>query len=879
MLPAHDGVATAIYAMALFLVLTLVIFPSTVHGERYPSVTAACSSASTRAASECSVPSTPLTVWTPPSPSGLLYWATLVGDWTWSLLNHTRGLSDDWYRNALRSLVVAKCVHDLPYSSRCVSVDSDVAANASCVRLLDPGNCYDQALCERVESCRWMPPSASSTASRGMYFTDAEGDAATLWATETYPTSVAPYALLGLVLAAVVLISILVFVVMRFGCDRCYGTTPLRKGYTTVDRWLPISAVVVSTGMLVGLGLLVFLLSPAYLRGINQTLDTLQATATSVLQIQTDLSRPLADLTASVRLALIDSASTSSLAHPDRMLHSVSQAAHTFINQYAPSTVGAFPSYACQPHNSSAAALPPYASASNMPCIPCPDAVCADAPRQLDAILMPLIAASDEVQSLAQWTFNQVDVADADGADEALAALSALGSAAAMFAASTSPRLQYILGHIQLGGFGAVLAMFVVAMTSSVLALMGIVHGLRSPTSGCLYVLHVSWILAVAFAVVGFAASGVLLAASVVGNDMCMYLTVVLQNPDPFLPRPAAALVRSCSTPLTTTAADDVARALVGLHLDHITRLGCVLHTGLLASNASIHNSLTQTNSAAQRYADQLTTNSQATAFANDGLMRFLVAQAGTAAGVTWNSTTFMEPWKADGLGNATQPCSSTSSHPALCYMYARCKGDTKCFDKYETAYAYRVAHDEIQAVAVEMQQAYNTTTPEEHTLMHQVRVLEAALRVDSTTQLNQLRQGPLGDVARRGRGLQCVSSVSCGFVRTNTAKLQHYFCKDTLRFTVLAAVALFIASGFYLSLALATLMLQKRLQGRVKMMWWKRRSVVARQNKLNKQRRRLGVSTSISSSDPPAAGPPPRPVRPSGLVMMSPPTMDAHIP
>ncbi|RHZ09031.1 hypothetical protein DYB26_010832 [Aphanomyces astaci] len=824
MLPAHDGVATAIYAMALFLVLTLVIFPSTVHGERYPSVTAACSSASTRAASECSVPSTPLTVWTPPSPSGLLYWATLVGDWTWSLLNHTRGLSDDWYRNALRSLVVAKCVHDLPYSSRCVSVDSDVAANASCVRLLDPGNCYDQALCERVESCRWMPPSASSTASRGMYFTDAEGDAATLWATETYPTSVAPYALLGLVLAAVVLISILVFVVMRFGCDRCYGTTPLRKGYTTVDRWLPISAVVVSTGMLVGLGLLVFLLSPAYLRGINQTLDTLQATATSVLQIQTDLSRPLADLTASVRLALIDSASTSSLAHPDRMLHSVSQAAHTFINQYAPSTVGAFPSYACQPHNSSASALPPYASASNMPCIPCPDAVCADAPRQLDAILMPLIAASDEVQSLAQWTFNQVDVADADGADEALAALSALGSAAAMFAASTYPRLQYILGHIQLGGFGAVLAMFVVAMTSSVLALMGIVHGLRSPTSGCLYVLHVSWILAVAFAVVGFAASGVLLAASVVGNDMCMYLTVVLQNPDPFLPRPAAALVRSCSTPLTTTAADDVARALVGLHLDHITRLGCVLHTGLLASNASIHNSLTQTNSAAQRYADQLTTNSQATAFANDGLMRFLVAQAGTAAGVT-------------------------------------------------------VAHDEIQAVAVEMQQAYNTTTPEEHTLMHQVRVLEAALRVDSTTQLNQLRQGPLGDVARRGRGLQCVSSVSCGFVRTNTAKLQHYFCKDTLRFTVLAAVALFIASGFYLSLALATLMLQKRLQGRVKMMWWKRRSVVARQNKLNKQRRRLGVSTSISSSDPPAAGPPPRPVRPSGLVMMAPPPMDAHIP
>ncbi|RQM11714.1 hypothetical protein B5M09_006222 [Aphanomyces astaci] len=803
--------------MALFLVLTLAIFPSTVHGERYPSVTAACSSASTRAASECSVPSTPLTVWTPPSPSGLLYWATLVGDWTWSLLNHTRGLSDDWYRNALRSLAVAKCVHDLPSSSRCVSVDSDVAANASCVRLLDPGNCYDQALCERVESCRWMPPSASSTASRGMYFTDAEGDAATLWATETYPTSVAPYALLGLVLAAVVLISILVFVVMRFGCDRCYGTTPLRKGYTTVDRWLPISAVVVSTGMLVGLGLLVFLLSPAYLRGINQTLDTIQATATSVLQIQTDLSRPLADLTASVRLALIDSASTSLLAHPDRMLPNVSQAAHTFINQYAPSTVGGFPSYACQPHNSSAAALPPYASASNMPCIPCPDAVCADAPRQLDAILMPLIAASDEVQSLAQWTFNQVDVADADGADEALAALSALGSAAAMFAASTYPRLQYILGHIQLGGFGAVLAMFVVAMTSSVLALMGIVHGLRSPTSGCLYVLHVSWILAVVFAVVGFAASGVLLAASVVGNDMCMYLTVVLQNPDPFLPRPAAALVRSCSTPLTTTAADDVARALVGLHLDHITRLGCVLHTGLLASNASVHNSLAQTNAAAQRYADQLTTNSQATAFANDGLMRFLVAQAGTAAGV--------------------------------------------------------------QAVAVEMQQAYNATTPEEHTLMHQVRVLEAALRVDSTTQLNQLRQGPLGDVARRGRGLQCVSSVSCGFVRTNTAKLQHYFCKDTLRFTVLAAVALFIASGFYLSLALATLMLQKRLQGRVKMMWWKRRSVVARQNKLNKQRRRLGVSTSISSSDPPAAGPPPRPVRPSGLVMMAPPPMDAHVP
>ncbi|ETV92552.1 hypothetical protein H310_13216 [Aphanomyces invadans] len=814
------------------------------------------------------MPLTPLATWTPPAPTGLLYYATYVGDWTRSLLHQTRRLSDDWYRNALRSVLIAKCVAD-GGMSRCVptdSADADRYTNSTCVRMFDAGNCHDRHLCERAMSCRWSPPSGSATSIRVEFFDDEQADAATLWATIEYPKSIAPYALLGLVMACVVLVSIILFAILRFGCGRCYGTSPLRKGYTVVDRWLPIMAVAVSTAMLVALGLVVCLLSPGYIRGISRTLDTLHDTATSLVQIHADLSRPLTDLATSFRTARAafageptgSSLAASSLSLLPLDVANVTNASHAFIDRFSASRIGSFPSYACrQP----APTAPPYAATSNMPCIACPDVVCGDAAPRLDAMLTPVAAVVHEIESLAGWARDHVDaVAATTDLDAILSALSSLGTSAAAFSSTVYPPLHDILGRVQVGGFSAVLAAFATALAASVLALVGILHGLRSPTSGCLYVLHLSWILAISFAITGFVASGALAAASVVANDLCRSMAVVLQTPEPFLPPPAAALVRTCAIPpQPSSAADDMATALVALELDNLTRLGCVLHTGLVASNATVADKLGQAAAAMQSYSAQLARNAVPTAFVNDGLARFLVAQASAAAAAPWTPHTIRTPWTAHGLVNATQSCSG-AAHPALCYMYERC-GDAKgCFEKFETAYAYVTAYDEIEAVAAAMHVAFDAG---DERLARQVQAVVDALRAAATTQQAQLQQSPIGDVARRTRGLQCVSSISCGFVRTSAAKLEHYFCKDTARFTALAAAALFVASGLYLCLALATLMLQKRLQGRVKMMWWKRRSVLARQKK-----RGTAVPSSVSSSDS-VAGPPPRPVRISGLVIM----------
>ncbi|KAF0691499.1 Aste57867_17301 [Aphanomyces stellatus] len=732
------------------------------------------------------------TPWSPAAPSGLVRYASIVGNATWPWLNRTRDLTDNWYKISLHNVLLAACLHRPSDLARCVPSTSylaDVDATGACVRAFDVDNCHDQGLCERIASCKWAAVEPNATTARRVRFSPDQAQAALDWIAAGYPRSLAPFMLLGLVFAGLVWLCAAVFATLRFTCDRCYGKQPRPRGYSRAQRWQPIAAMVVSTAALLFLMVLVLLLTPTFLLGVQHTVATLNATTTSLLQIQANMGDTFVAFRRNMQLNL-----SSAFAPPSTSLRDsyaiVASAATAFQTKYT--QAGAFPFYACGGAN-------PRPLASSLPCMACPDAVCGQVSSAVQSILTPAATALDQVLGLP----GRLQAAAAvDPTDLASTAAFMQELYAAGQALLTYNLLADGLLHFRTWGLVGVIGVFLLAMAASISGFVGVFHGLRSHTSVYINLLHLSWVLGLSFASLAFAASAALLTASVVGHDLCLYMQLVQDEPELYVPDRIAVFVRGCFQATQTP--------LASVGLDNATAAACALQVVLQTADATVNASLGQTAAAVAGYASQLAVNA-AQLWADPTFGPFLVTQATASTGQPWNTSTLDAPWIGYGLSNQTT-CATMAA--PLCFMSTQCKGNrTKCYQAFETAFAYYTATKEMATLAATMQADFSGNRGVQTLLTS----LQDSITIQAGQNTDAVRQGIVGDIIDQAQTLQCTPSLNCQFLTQGVAKLEAYFCRDTLHFTVLASAALVLAGGFYLSLALAAILLQKRLRGVVK--------------------------------------------------------------
>ncbi|KDO24539.1 hypothetical protein SPRG_10354 [Saprolegnia parasitica CBS 223.65] len=723
--------------------------------------------------------------------------AAFVGNATLRYLNATRGAGDTWYANSLANFLVFLCV-EMADVDRCVASTSAYAAkNASsgaCLRLADAGNCFDRNLCERRESCKW-PLLTEAIAVRVPLFTDEDAAVATQWVRTSYPKTLFLYTVPGLLVAAVLVLATWIFCVMRFSCNRCWGYTPSRRGYTWLERWGPIVIFLWTTCFLIACAAIVLAQGVAFQDAVRSIAGSTNATMTQLAAVPTDAIVPLETLQKTLsNVSMSDVRMALAPATPPGNWTSVVSSMEVFTSTYE--AVGDYPLYACS--RSAGATLAPTTTS----CTACPEVVCGAINGTLQRILddtAPL-AWTPPLATLLEPTVNaspsSLDL------ERLMVPLDSIQSLAAAYYTSTYPHLLWGFGALESLSLGALQAALGLGLVSSALGLLGIFAGLASNSSRLVHLLHGSWMLGVVFSFLGLVLGTYCLVLAVLGLDLCTYVSLVKSHPDRYLPSAGATIATQCLGELTHETAFPELRPLA--------QWTCEGHAIL---DTFAHTNLSQPLAAAEAYSTRLQSFSPSTfGYATSELLRRIAALAVATTKATWTPTRLLTPWQVYGSAFDPTPCTLLQSPDAipLCFMALKCHGaNTTCYSSFERAYSLKRLEVEATALLANMTLTYASGPKASYAAYAAATTSSRGAHVHLIA-----TNSSLGASLAASRALVCAPSLRCATFQNQAATLEAGLCHSTLEFLALCSALLFAASVIHLAQVLAAILLQKRLRG-----------------------------------------------------------------
>ncbi|OQR92696.1 hypothetical protein ACHHYP_03331 [Achlya hypogyna] len=704
--------------------------------------------------------------------------AVFIGNTTLKYVNDTRGFSRSWYSSSLLNIAIALCVerHSPTDLDRCVPLTStDAARNATtgvCLVLADPGNCFERHMCERRMSCKW-PPLKESMAVRTPYFADAQAQAAVAWVQTSYPKTLYMYSVPSVFLATTLIMATWVFCIMRFGCNRCWGRMPSRRGYTRVERWGPIVAVGLGSTFLLACAVIAIAESRTFGDGVGHTATAINAT---IEQLRALDALPVQLLNNS----LLAAASVTAGGNWTAVKEGFDKFSETF------NAMGSFPLYACS-QALGAAKMPTYA-----PCTACPASVCGAINASLESIVNATEEATSDVEmTMAQALRNEPLPTLLALSDE----LHAVRSAVTAYFDATSTTVAEGLVSAKDAGLTALYSTLSIGLVSTSLGAVGVTAGLRSRQSQLIHLLHGSWITGVLFAFFGLLLGSIYLVLAVIGSDVCVYLDLIEETPELYLPAGAATIAARC---LGSGSQDVAFKSAANLASDV-----CIL------SGAAMRVNGTSATKAISAYATALHSYTLSTFNYSSTEADHRIADVVTATGkTTWTTETLLAPWEVYGSFSDPTTCAQMNAalpdRIPLCYMSKQCNGTaTACYEAFEKAYSYKRVAIDVPIALSAMSAAYATGP-----------VVAWTEYLTQVTANSVRRMTLFNESAALAHTISCAPAMRCGSFRSHVTALRAALCRDTLPFCTLCSVLLFLASIGQLAGVLATILLQKRLRG-----------------------------------------------------------------
>ncbi|KDO22264.1 hypothetical protein SPRG_12102 [Saprolegnia parasitica CBS 223.65] len=712
-----------------------------------------------------------------------------------------RGYTDSWFRNSLHAIAVYACDSMLSASDkqRCVARDdpSAVLNGTLCFRVGGDGNCFDQGLCERAANCYWPPPMVNRTP----HYTEANVRAASAWVTSAYPKSFVPYAIPGVFLASLVLLVTVVFLILRCGCDRCYGNRPHRHGYTRAERSRPVLVYGFSATAVALCAAFAFTQNQIITKGINGAFSAVDMSLTNLQTMTRNVDKPLAH---------VATALNSTVAEIQLQLNPTATSAWMNDNITTLWTLRAHLEF-------SLAHLGPYPIGCTLNstdvCVTCPPALCGTFPIAFNATVDAFNASHTTTEAVVNTLYSRLQLsqetiqAALDSADTYLTSVQAK-------AATTQASV-----HSAYSAFSAISVAQVVALMTAfafgvavcALGLVGIVAGHCSRKSCLVRVLNGAWLWGATVCIGGFAFSAAILIFAMLGNDTCHYVAVLRDNSTSVWPGQASEILHACFHNTSLLSA---------LGIEEDLAFSCPLEQELIAANALPLTALVTAMTNLSQTLHAANESAWVTTPAAD-----LVAEA-AAHTPQLTLDNLPRPWEADGhaslqaSGESTCYFESTTNAPR-CYMSKSCNSvATACYTTYVAAYDTYLAEAQIRTALDQIDTDFSggsgTHSPGWNASIPSVAEFATAyvgnLTQLRTSVLGPLQKGVVGTLLTHVNTTTC--SMDCAWLDASYDLLYDSVCSNIVGALLTIALCLFLMCSFLLPVIVSAIVLEKRLRG-----------------------------------------------------------------
>ncbi|KAF0720213.1 Aste57867_482 [Aphanomyces stellatus] len=736
-------------------------------------------------------------------------------------LDWLRGYNSPWFRNSLEMLVTWGCVSSLNATDkqRCVPRGNplavlDPATNTTCLAVAGPGNCSSLGLCERRANCYWPPPADN----RAPYYSSDRSAAATAWANTGYVETFVPYVIPGVFFAWLVLVSTIIFVILRYCAGKCYGSAPNRYGYTKCGKCAPAMVFCLFSLGIAIMTAVAFTQSQTLSDGIVGAFQAMDIAFANLNVMASNANSPLSTVAnvLNTTVATINSTSSSngnalSLANTAWIAANL-----TTLTDLTTALAASMGSMAF-----------PQGCGDSVPCFTGSTAFRVTFPQSLMQWLHQVQTAgratSRAATSLAQdIVAAQMVVASAVASASSLlqfvqtkatTSQLSLHDAWSTFQSVAKYQVEVVLAIFLLGLAVAFFGQHVprnfsarrVAQSLDV-GIIALCAGCCSHTTRLIKVMHVSWVLGAFVSFVGFLISASMLVLAVLGNDACHYVQEIQHDAQSLWPGQLASLVDSCYANQSP---------LDALGLGSSLAFSCSLPGDLVAATSTTVSSL-----------QPLVNQMQAFNTSDFGLSDTTIAQALNQASAiishTLTRTNIYTPWILYGDSSAG-PCSSQSgsSHIVLCYMsYKQCQGT--CLNVFSTAYYMTLAADQLQLALVQLQSDFDALP---HPVVHSSSWTPTITSINDyatqyTTALSTFVSGPLASLQHGAVGtlltdinkLKC--AIQCSWLNSATSQLYSSVCTNIVGSTLVLSLCIFLMCFGLLPMILCAVVLEKRLRG-----------------------------------------------------------------
>ncbi|KAL3660862.1 hypothetical protein V7S43_014264 [Phytophthora oleae] len=232
--------------------------------------------------------------------------AAAVGAKVRTAIKQLRGGTDKFYADVILALRIKMCQENVGKNSvrfvSCGATDAYLDDDGNPVKLTvsaltddETVKAYNQGQCEVAPNCYWTEIVDGDTSRAKVYadpdsVMDADGSTAKL---KEWATGVVGFAIPGIILAILSLLTMVFFLICRCCCNRCGGRFPREEGYTCMQKFLPLLFFLLFAIGVIGVSAAAFLYRGTMLTAVddifNATSGTLENGSEWILNIQTPL--------------------------------------------------------------------------------------------------------------------------------------------------------------------------------------------------------------------------------------------------------------------------------------------------------------------------------------------------------------------------------------------------------------------------------------------------------------------------------------------------------------------------------------------------------------------------------------------------------------
>ncbi|RLN71390.1 hypothetical protein BBJ28_00015753 [Nothophytophthora sp. Chile5] len=233
--------------------------------------------------------------------------ANEVGAKVRKAIKQLRGGSDTFYNEVITAGKIYLCEKNATNKVRFVSKSNKNAYlydNGTCVLLPisalsgdDVVNAYKQGQCEVKPNCYWGPIEPGDTTRLTIYAEadstmDKKGADAKI---KDWLTGIAGFAIPGVILSVLSLLTMIFFLICRCCCNRCGGRSPREDGYTCMQKFLPILFFLLFAVGVVAVSAVALLYRDTMLTAVddmfNATSDTLTNASGWIVDLRTPMEK------------------------------------------------------------------------------------------------------------------------------------------------------------------------------------------------------------------------------------------------------------------------------------------------------------------------------------------------------------------------------------------------------------------------------------------------------------------------------------------------------------------------------------------------------------------------------------------------------------